>query len=492
MPRTSIKNQRGSAKKRRQKERGQRKVKAEAGLDEVLIQADRALERSDLDAALGLFARAAELIRGRMDGSVASPAVVGVPDLGEDEVRTILSRTLGKLGEVKVGIGDPEGARDSFVEAIEILGPGGGTGGDQQTDDLVGADLSMASAQRLEARAGIHLYLGQLSSEREALNSYRAGIKDLEQYVVVMGKIAAQCVNDAAMEGGDGDDEDDGVTTGAALSEAKRQLSCAHCSVAELYMTDLCFEPDAEEQCEASLAAALAVDDGVVPDALQTKANLRLSQRRGDEAVRSILDAYERMRVGCEAMADLVGLGKEKENGAGKEKVEETDGGEEKCKAKELLEVEAVNSLPGFEFRTQTAKILLECAAVLGDSDRGGDCEIDNGGSGKDENDARKNMCVEFAIQVLGSLLAENDEVIELFFLLGCAFEALSPPDVGTASHYWQAALTMLTKVKKGIEEEGGDEDVDNDGLEGVIDQMNEIKERLEAMLEEAEEAGGI
>ena len=100
-------------------------------------------------------------------------------------------------------------------------------------------------------------------------------------------------------------------------------------------------------------------------------------------------------------------------------------------------------------------------------------------------------MCVEFAIQVLGSLLAENDEVIELFFLLGCAFEALSPPDVGTASHYWQAALTMLTKVKKGIEEEG-DEDVDNDGLEGVIDQMNEIKERLEAMLEEAEEAGGI
>ena len=134
MPRTSIKTQRGSAKKRRQKERGQRKAKAEAGLDEVLIQADRALERSDLDAALGLFARAAELIRGRMDGSVASPAVVGVPDLGEDEVRTILSRTLGKLGEVKVGMGDPEGARDSFVEAIEILGPGGGTGGDQQTD----------------------------------------------------------------------------------------------------------------------------------------------------------------------------------------------------------------------------------------------------------------------------------------------------------------------------------------------------------------------
>ena len=255
-------------------------------------------------------------------------------------------------------------------------------------------------------------------------------------------------------------------------------------------MTDLCFEPEAEEQCEAMLASAMAIDDGTAPDALQAKANLRLTQRRGEEAVHSILEAYGRMKVGCEAMADLVGLGKEDgaEGEGGQKKAGGNGDDDEEDKAKELVEIDAASALPGFEFRCQTSKILLECAAVLGDSDRGGG---EDDAAGSDENDARRNACVESAIQVLGSLLAENDEVVEVWYLLGCAFEAMTPTNVDAAKYYWETALTMLAKVKEGMDQAGPDE-VDEEEKQCIIDQTNEIKERLDTMLDEAEEDGDM
>ena len=193
-------------------------------------------------------------------------------------------------------------------------------------------------------------------------------------------------------------------------------------------------------------------------------------------------------------MADLVGLGKvdgDEDKAARKKggnEEDDDDDDDEDAKAKELVEIDAASALPGFEFRCQTSKILLECAAVLGDSDRGG-----GGGGvgdedhvGSDENDARKNACVESAIQVLGSLLAENDEVVEVWYLLGCAFEATTPTNVDAAKYYWETALTMLAKVKEGMDMAG--DEVDDEEKQCIIDQTNEIKERVDAMLDEAEE----
>ena len=92
--------------------------------------------------------------------------------------------------------------------------------------------------------------------------------------------------------------------------DIRRQLCGAYCSVSELYLTDLCCEPNAEQNCESALQTALELDDPQSsPDAVQAMANLRLSQNKGVEAVSYILDAYGRVKVGCEAMADLVGLG---------------------------------------------------------------------------------------------------------------------------------------------------------------------------------------
>ena len=97
------------------------------------------------------------------------------------------------------------------------------------------------------------------------------------------------------------------------------------------------------------------------------------------------------------------------------------------------LELSSIDSLPGFEFRTQTSKLLLECSSV--------------------ENlpPAVATALGDAAVAVLGSLLCENDEVVETFFLLGCAFARLE--EGGEAMNYLNRAKEMLEKVKKGIEE---------------------------------------
>ncbi len=218
----------------------------------------------------------------------------------------------------------------------------------------------------------------------------------------------------------------------------------------------MCFEPDAETLCENALKAAISLDTPEFPpDAVQTLANLRLSQNRGSDAVSFILDSYNRMKLGCEALADLVGLGKDNEM----KEVEQ---------AKELDEnsLKAVNSLPGFEFRCQTAKILLECASFLKNS-------VDNNEVISSCHD-KYIFCVEASIQVLGSLLAGNDEVIEIWFLLGCAFSQSSPPNTEAAIYYWKTALDMLQKVKSELEECDEMED------EGLTDQLDDINTQIQ------------
>lgn len=73
-----------------------------------------------------------------------------------------------------------------------------------------------------------------------------------------------------------------------AWLEATHALACGLCSIAEVYLTDACDEPDAEEKCEAAAGEAMAL---VRPLSIQTLAepyvtcaSLRLSQERPDEA----------------------------------------------------------------------------------------------------------------------------------------------------------------------------------------------------------------
>jgi hypothetical protein len=240
-------------------------------------------------------------------------------------------------------------------------------------------------------------------------------------------------------------------------------LCGGYCSIAELYLTDLCFDDSAEQNCESALEAALQLDDpNSSPDAVQAMANLRISQCRGLEAVTFVLEAYNRVKVGCEAMADLVGLGGDQG--------EKSQNGESLAKELKGEVLDAANSLPGFEFRCQMAKLLLECASILEDVSTDGVERIE-----------RRKCCVEAAIQVLGSLLAENDEVIEIWFLLGCAFASTESKSDDSSKYYFETALDMLEKVKKGLKRELPD-DVVKAEIDDVRQKIKDVKERLDGI----------
>ena len=105
-----------------------------------------------------------------------------------------------------MSLGDPDGGRENFEEAIELLG--NLTIDEEMAGSEVDHASSMADAQTCEARAGLHLYLGQLSAGKEALASYQAGVKDLERCVKILDKIAntgAAAAGAIAVEDGKGE-----------------------------------------------------------------------------------------------------------------------------------------------------------------------------------------------------------------------------------------------------------------------------------------------
>nr|CCC93043.1 conserved hypothetical protein [Trypanosoma congolense IL3000] len=75
-------------------------------------------------------------------------------------------------------------------------------------------------------------------------------------------------------------------------AELMETLSTIYCAIAELYLTDLCCTPGAEQSCEASVEQALRCSERCV-EAHQLQASLRLSQSRPDEALQSLRRAVD-------------------------------------------------------------------------------------------------------------------------------------------------------------------------------------------------------
>lgn len=270
------------------------------------------------------------------------------------------------------------------------------------------------------------------------------------------------------------------------LDNNRRKLASAYATVSELYLTDLCYEDNAEKECESYLEMALNISDDndgePLIDALQTAASFRLSQRRQNEAREYIIRAYNKMKTGCEALAKLVGLA------------------DQSKQSKELTDVDAADNLPSFEFRCQTAKLLLECAVPVEDDDETKTDNINNtppiasasgvatsklSPSSKEKQD--RTMCLDSSINVLGSLLSENDEVPEIWYLLGCAFMAFSKKDL--ANHYWTKAQEMLTKIRQEMEKELALADMQEEdeeiNLDESADQLNMQLQSISCQLEE-------
>jgi tetratricopeptide (TPR) repeat protein len=148
------------------------------------------------------------------------------------------------LAEIQVELGDVDTAYTLYSRAATLDPTGGGSGPEK------------------------FLWLAQLSPNggAEAVRWYETGVDVLRRFVTL---------------------RDSGAGSHLAERNLEKKLVSALCGLAEIYMSDLCMEPDAESRCEAYVTEALlAMPESC--EALQTLASVRISQQRPEDAVAAL------------------------------------------------------------------------------------------------------------------------------------------------------------------------------------------------------------
>ncbi|PTU18368.1 hypothetical protein P175DRAFT_0526121 [Aspergillus ochraceoroseus IBT 24754] len=154
---------------------------------------------------------------------------------------------LNSVAEIYVELGEIDIARKHFLSAVE-LDPAG----------------SIPEAQGGGAEK--FLWLAQLSElgGKDSVQWFEKGVSSLRNTVQQL-------------------EVNPGPTEVIELLEKKQKMANALCGVAEIYMTDLSWEEEAESRCESLITEALLVNP-TSPEVLQTLASIRISQLREDDA----------------------------------------------------------------------------------------------------------------------------------------------------------------------------------------------------------------
>ncbi|KAI1094815.1 TPR-like protein [Rostrohypoxylon terebratum] len=170
---------------------------------------------------------------------------------------------LNFLGQINLELGDFEAARTHFLAAVRIDGEG------NKSEDVGGGPEKF-------------LCLAQLSEEggRDSVSWFERGAKALKALIAER--------EEAASSRRKGADPEEAVV----LDELKKKLAMTLCSVAEVYMTDLSWEEDAEQRCEALVTEATLVAPDFA-ETWQTLANVRISQERLDDAKAALTRSLE-------------------------------------------------------------------------------------------------------------------------------------------------------------------------------------------------------
>lgn len=159
---------------------------------------------------------------------------------------------LNLLGEIHVELGEIDAARQYFLQAAAI-----------DKDGTIGEDVG-GGAEKF-------LWLAQLSEQggQDSVDWFEKGAVSLRIQIQVIQQLL--------------DQRKLGKEAEALLEEKRRKLAGALCAVVEVYMTDLSWEEDAEQKCEALVTEATMVSSGFA-EPWQTLANVRISQERMEDA----------------------------------------------------------------------------------------------------------------------------------------------------------------------------------------------------------------
>ncbi|KAL2109035.1 hypothetical protein VUR80DRAFT_3041 [Thermomyces stellatus] len=156
---------------------------------------------------------------------------------------------LNLLGLAHIELGDIDAARPVLLRAVEIDSDG-------SHDEALGGGPEK------------FLWLAQISEEggSDSVEWYDKGAVILRRQIAELSAKGSKTEQDEA-----------------ALAEKRQSLAGVLCAVAEVYMTDLSWEEDAEARCEALVTEATMVCPSSA-ETWQTVANVRISQQRVEEA----------------------------------------------------------------------------------------------------------------------------------------------------------------------------------------------------------------
>ncbi|KAI3638339.1 hypothetical protein MIR68_003950 [Amoeboaphelidium protococcarum] len=108
-----------------------------------------------------------------------------------------------------------------------------------------------------------YLYLGQLHAGKQSVEYIEQGIQRCQQQLII-------CSDDSLK------------------LELQFYISNAYCSLVDIYMSDLCFEEDAEQRCNQYASSAIQSCESN-PDAYMTMASLQLTIKNIDQAKQFLL-----------------------------------------------------------------------------------------------------------------------------------------------------------------------------------------------------------
>ena len=204
-------------------------------IEELLAEAVTFFQQSQPDLALPLAEKALRRLENQPTPSIS------------------LAPTICLLAEIQLELGDAETARANFNRAVNI----------DPTGAYIGADALLWLAQLCEEGGQRSIELFERAND--ILRASRAALED-----------ELKPTPEQQLE----------------LVEVNRKLSDSLCSMAEVYMTDLSLEVDAEAKCEALVTEALIIMPES-PSALQTLASIRISQLRIEDAKAALSRSLE-------------------------------------------------------------------------------------------------------------------------------------------------------------------------------------------------------
>eukprot|EP00055_Hartaetosiga_balthica_P009246 m.36426 g.36426 ORF g.36426 m.36426 type:complete len:384 (+) comp6668_c0_seq4:106-1257(+) len=225
--------------------------------------------------------------------------------------------------------------------------------------------------QNPDSGASKYMYLGQMSFGEDAAQYLGKGIELLASELEEFAQHETEEEN---------------------IIEAQESIASAFCSLAEVYLTDLCEVEDAQETCLVLMQKALEYDPNNV-QALQTLASIHISMSEVDKA-RDYL--YRSLELWWPSNNSSSNKMNDAQDGDGmalvtqeKEKGGADDNGDDDDEEDEDNVEEGVPFAPPYEARINVVKLLIE----LEDFDR--------------------------ALTVLDMLIAEDDTITQVWYLQG-------------------------------------------------------------------------